>query len=482
MFTVTGNTTMTAKCRAPGSPKRSPKRPRARLARLRPLALCLLGLGLGTGAQAQLGLPTTVTDTVGRTTDTLDRVRRDSLPDAVSALERRLQAPLPDRLPDNLSPPLEPLGALPVSLPILDALGAVAFVDVEVENGWRAVQHEWLLMLAPGELALLKPLNAEILEQRRLPELGLEMVRFRVPARLDSYTALHKALPADLAQRLDRNHIYTPQAGARAPVGDAERPPAPAPVCEQAVKVGMIDTAIATEHPGLVNSRIEQRDFLQEAVGAAGLGQPTGHGTAVAGLLVGVLDGAPARLPDATLYNASVFYSRNEYAQGATMMHLVTGLNWLAEQDVSVINMSLTGPDNRVLATAIGRIAARGTVVVAAAGNEGPAAPALYPAAYKDVIASTAVDNRGQVYRWANRGEHIDFAGPGVSVNTTRGTGEFGHETGTSMAAPAITAHVACALAKQLASPEDVVRYLAGEAKDLGEAGRDPIFGYGLLN
>jgi minor extracellular protease Epr len=459
--------------------RRTPKRRPASLAKLRPLTLCLLGLS--TFAQAQLGLPPTITDPVGRTIDSIEHVRRDALPeipDATNALERRLSAPLPDRLPSNLVPPIEPLGVLPSSLPILDSRGVTAFVEVEVEEGWRAVQHEWLLMLAPGELDLLRPLNAEILEQKSLPELGLEMVRFRVPPRLDSYAALHKALPADLAQRLDRNHIYTPQAGGQSP---ASTQTPRKPLCEQAVKVGMIDTGIATGHPGLINSRIVERNFLPESLRAEGVEPPTGHGTAVAGLMVGVIDGAPARLPEATLYNASVFYSRNQYAQGATMMHLVSGLNWLAEQGVSVINMSLTGPDNRVLATALGRLTGAGMVVVAAAGNEGPAAPPLYPAAYSEVIAATAVDANGQVYRWANRGEHIDFAGLGVSVPTTRGNGEFGHESGTSMAAPTITAHVACALANDLASSADVVRYLAGQAKDLGEAGRDPIFGYGLL-
>ncbi|MAN50786.1 MULTISPECIES: S8 family serine peptidase [unclassified Marinimicrobium] len=445
--------------------------------RLRPLVLCLLGLS--TVAQAQLGLPSAVTDRVDRSIDSVERVHRDTLPaDVTSALERRLTAALPEQLPDTLRPPAEPLDALPSRVPILDSRGATLFMDVEVEDGWRAVQHEWLLMLAPGELALLEPLNVEILEQKRLPKLGLEMVRFRVPARLDSYAALQNTLPADLAERLDRNHIYNPQA-ANPSSESAERPRKP--LCEQPVKVGMVDTAIATEHPGLINSRIVERNFLPDPEGTDEKGPPTGHGTAVAGLMLGIIDETPARLPGATLYNASVFYSRNQYAQGATMMHLVSGLEWLIGQEVSVINMSLTGPDNRVLATVMERLTAGGIAVVAAAGNEGPAAPPLYPAAYSGVIASTAVDADGQVYRWANRGEHIDFAGPGVSVRTTRGTGEFGHESGTSMAAPTVTAHVACALAKQLASSGNVVQYLAGQAKDLGEAGRDPIFGHGLL-
>lgn len=455
-----------------------PAQRRGSAARLRPLVVLLLGLS--SFAQAQLPLPSAATDVLERTRDDVDRIHRDIRRDLPRTLENRLSATLPDRLPPALELPDQALGALPKALPIVDAQGLTAFVDVEVEDGWRAVQREWLVVLAPGEVKLLTQLDAQILEQNRLPELGLEMVRFRVSEALDSRTALGRVLPADLAARLDRNHIYRPQA-------DTIEPPAPASapseaLCPQALKIGMVDTAIAADHPGLADARIVERNFLPAQLSAEeASGPPRAHGTAVAGLLVGTIDDHPARLPEATLYNASVFYSRNQYAQGATMAHLVKGLNWLLEEDVSVINMSLTGPNNRILALAIERVAARGGIVVAAAGNEGPAAPALYPAAYSEVIAATAVDSQERIYRWANRGQHIDFAAPGVSVLTTRSGGGFGRESGTSMAAPVVTAHVACALANEAGSADFVIRRLANQAEDLGDPGHDPVFGHGLL-
>ncbi len=448
-------------------------------ARLRPMMALLLGLS--SLAQAQLSLPSAPTDVLERTGGTVDQVRRDLERDLPRRLENRLSAPLPDSLPLNLELPDQPLGALPKALPILDAEGLTAFVDVEVEDGWRAVQYEWLVILAPGEVELLKQTDARILEQSRLPELGLEMVRFRVPEALDSRTALGQVLPSDLVSRLDRNHIFSPQAGTIEPPTPVLPPQEP--LCSEALKIGMVDTSIATDHPGFGKANIVERNFLPHSLSAGQTsGPPRAHGTAVAGLLVGTIEAQPARLPGATLYNASVFYSRNQYAQGATMAHLVKGLNWLIEEDVGVINMSLTGPDNRILALAIERIVARGRIVVAAAGNEGPAAPALYPAAYPEVIAATAVDSDRQIYRWANRGQHIDFAAPGVSVLTARSEGDFGRESGTSMAAPAVAAHLACALADKPGSTGAVVRRLADRAEDLGDPGRDPVFGHGLLH
>lgn len=440
----------------------------------------VLLLGLSSFAQAQLSLPSAATDVLERTRGDVDQIRRDLERDLPRTLENRLSAPLPDRLPPALELPDQALGALPKALPIVDAQGLTAFVDVEVEDGWRAVQREWLVTLAPGEVKLLTQLDAQILEQSRLPELGLEIVRFRVSEALDSRAALSRVLPSDLSARLDRNHIYGPQT-------DTIEPPAPASpptevLCPQALKIGMVDTAIAANHLGLADAQITERNFLPAQLSAEGAsGPPRAHGTAVAGLLVGSIDDHPARLPGATLYNASVFYSRNQYAQGATMAHLVKGLNWLLEEDVGVINMSLTGPDNRILALAIARLAERGVVVVAAAGNEGPAAPPLYPAAYPEVVAVTAVDSEHRIYRWANRGEHIDFAAPGVSVLTTRSGGGFGRESGTSMAAPVVTAHLACALVEEAGSAEMMIRRLESQAEDLGEAGHDPVFGHGLL-
>lgn len=382
-----------------------------------------------------------------------------------------------NQLVDNTRQLVDPLLKLPQQLPIINNAGKTAFVDVEVENGWRAVQHEWLIMVNENELASLQNLPIRIIEKNRFVELDMTLVRFQVPPELDSPAELKKQLPTDLAARLDRNHIYAAQT---VPNSANQEPVTNSAVCNDNLKVGMIDTAIKIDHPAFktqyANGHIIARNFLDEK-----LAEPDAHGTAVAGLLIGNQDQLKPLLPNATLYTASVFYARNDYAQGATMMNLVRALNWLLTENIHVINMSLAGPDNQILNAAIAKMIGKGTAIVAAAGNEGPAAPPMYPAAYPKVIAVTAVDREQKIYRWANRGNHIYFAASGVSVLTARSTGGLGRESGTSMAAPVVTAFLGCELQKNIGLG-DALNSLQIKAQDLGDTGRDPIFGYGLLN
>lgn len=386
-----------------------------------------------------------------------------------------------DKLVDSTGKLIDPLLKLPEQLPIVNNTGQTAFVDVEVENGWRAVQHEWLVMLDENELVTLQKLPIEILEKTHFAELDLTLIRFRVPAELDSLAALKKQLPADIVKRLDRNHIYAAQAqGQTGAATSSENLPNTKPVCSESLTIGMIDTAIKIDHPAFQTNgtnKIISRDFLEEK-----LTQPDAHGTAVAGLLIGKGENLTPLLPKATLYSASVFYARNDYAQGATMINVVCALNWLVAENVSVINMSLAGPDNQILAKVIAKTLSTGKAIVAAVGNEGPAAPPMFPAAYPGVIAVTAVDREQKIYRWANRGNQVAFAAQGVSVVTARASGGVGRESGTSMASPVVAAFLSCELQNNKLNLTDALKHLTEQAIDLGTPGRDDIFGYGLLD
>ena len=381
-----------------------------------------------------------------------------------------------DKIANSTEKLIDPLIKLPQQLPILNSAGKPAFVDVEVEHGWRAVEREWLIMLDESELINLQKLPVEILEKTRFDELDLTLVRFRAPVDLDSIDALKKQLPEKFSTRLDRNHIYTSQIN-KTP-NEVTTTSLAVPICTNDIKIGMIDTAIKADHLAFKASanKITQKNFLDEQ-----MAQPDAHGTAVAGLLLGQGEELKPLLPNASLYSASVFYAQNEYSQGATMINLVRALNWLISENVSVINMSLAGPDNQILAKVISKTISSGKVVVAAAGNEGPAAPPMFPAAYPGVIAATAVDKEQHIYRWANRGNHIYFSTMGVSVLTARSSGGFGRESGTSMAAPIVAAFVACELVQNIA-PSNLLERLSAKATDLGEQGRDPVFGVGVLD
>ncbi|NNL57332.1 MAG: S8 family serine peptidase [Pseudomonadales bacterium] len=242
------------------------------------------------------------------------------------------------------------------------------------------------------------------------------------------------------------------------------------------MRLGIIDTAVSDNHPAFAGADIEHQAFIP-----AGLMQPQSHGTAVAGVLVGANNGLVPLLGNAKLLVASAFYSRDTSAPGATLMSLVNALGWLAGQRVQVINMSLAGPHNDILQRVIASLAAKNIAIVAAVGNQGPASPPLYPAAYPGVIGVTAVDANQRIYRWANRGEQVDFAAPGVKVATVKSTGGIGHHTGTSIAAPVVSAHLACTLHATKQNVDFALAQLRDRAVDLGEQGRDYTFGDGLL-
>jgi subtilisin family serine protease len=127
-------------------------------------------------------------------------------------------------------------------------------------------------------------------------------------------------------------------------------------------------------------------------------------------------------------------------------------------------------------------------IFVAAAGNGGPGASAAYPAAYNDeVIAVTAVDRNQQLYDHANRGDYIDVAAPGVRIWTALPNNKEGALSGTSFAAPFVTAIVA-AIYKQTLIPQmsDRIHSRAPGALTLAhlstaKLGRDEKVGLGLV-
>jgi len=122
-------------------------------------------------------------------------------------------------------------------------------------------------------------------------------------------------------------------------------------------------------------------------------------------------------------------------------------------------------------------------LLVAAAGNGGPGAPAAFPAAYPGVIAVTAVDAENRLFRRAQRGPHVELAAPGVDVWTAASVSGLRQKTGTSFAVPFVTAALAQARADAPGlSAHDVRRTLGVRARDLGEPGQDPLFGQGLLS
>ena len=298
-----------------------------------------------------------------------------------------------------------------------------------------------------------------------------------------------------------------PPAGSAAAGCDAARCYGPAMIgwhadlgaCARDVVVGIIDTGLDAKHPALKRLHVIQHPADADRRGT------NWHGTAVAALLAGARDSStPGLIPDAQYVIVDAFFSgsgeasqagKSEASSERTITdtdHLLWALQALQHRGAEVINMSLVGPSDPAIHAEIRKMAQDGVVFVAAAGNGGPAGAAAFPAAYPEVIAVTAVDRNKRGYAEANHGGYIDVAAPGVRVWTALPGEAHGFLSGTSFAAPFVTAIAAATYNStpmkvvrghgRAASPKDeVIGRMAIEKLGTGLPGtRDGVFGLGL--
>jgi subtilisin family serine protease len=151
-------------------------------------------------------------------------------------------------------------------------------------------------------------------------------------------------------------------------------------------------------------------------------------------------------LPGAQLYAADIYCAS---PTGGSAGQIAAALGWLAREEVGVINLSLVGPPNQALERMVAAMVARGHLLVAAVGNDGPAAPPLYPASYPGVVGVTAVDRQGQPLPEAARGPQVQFAAPGNQMlSASPGEPPYRPVRGTSYASPIVAGLLAPALAR----------------------------------
>ncbi|MBA4007520.1 MAG: hypothetical protein C0486_01920 [Erythrobacter sp.] len=335
-------------------------------------------------------------------------------------------------------------------------------------DGFRYRRGEFVALdLTAADLAELKAGGFEVVASEKLASVGGTVLLLRGPAQIADEAALDTLETVADPDTIGYNHLFDSSSVQTKRRKGAALPQRVACGCQ----IGLIDTGIATGLAYFKHVTLSQRAFNGK-VAEARL-----HGTAVAHLMAGTKADPAARTK---IFVADIFSGPRESA--GSSFALIKALDWLAAQGVPVINISLSGPRNPAVAGAIARITKRGHVIVAAAGNDGPAAPPVFPGAYDNVVGVTAVDAQNRVYRYANRGAHVDFAARGVAVPAIDAKGEVRDATGTSFAAPLVAARLAHQLGKpDAAAAQRAIRALEAEARDLGPRGRDPIYGAGLV-
>jgi len=159
---------------------------------------------------------------------------------------------------------------------------------------------------------------------------------------------------------------------------------------------------------------------------------------------------------------------------------ILRGLDYAAEHGAQIINMSFAGPKDPLIERGIAATAARGILMVAAAGNAGAKSPPLYPAANPNVIAVSGTDAQEKLFAASNRGNHIAIAAPGTDIFLPAPDEKYQITSGTSFSAAYVSGVAALVLERNPAlKPNDVRAILMKTARDLGAPGRDDQFGAG---
>ena len=349
--------------------------------------------------------------------------------------------------------------------------------QVERDPRGAPVVRSVILALSPSDQALQQALarGFQIQSDETLQPLGERVVTLLAPARLTTRRALRDLRSADPAGTYDFDHLFVSMQTAAAAAAANAGEPTGAPALPELVdiRVGLIDGGVDAEHPVFASRP-------PELSGCDGKPTASEHGTAVASLFVGRSTEFHGAAPGAHLVAVDVYCDGG--APGGRVRDIVAALGTLMAADVRVINMSIVGPDNTVLAAVIRKVIAQSIVVVAASGNDGPNAAPLYPAAYPGVVAVTAVDAHEKPLIEASGGEHVRFAAPGADMLAASLGGQFKAVRGTSYASPLVAGLLARLLAHEDGlAVEQVVQHLAASAADRSKAPRGLRHDYGLV-
>lgn len=363
-----------------------------------------------------------------------------NLPAVGPALQNVLTTPAAQQA---VRPTLEGVGGLPEILvqsgaATLDQLRQMRLEQLvrqnrsvlETDDRGEPVRRGIVVAMDPDPLSLQAAVRSgfRVVHEDPEPQLGIDMVQMAVPPRMSVHSALKLLKRVAPSMQADFDHVFEPAGGA---LGTVAVPVVYSSASAAGRVVGMIDGGVAS-HPSLRAASIEQDGF-------AGPPRATGHGTAVASLLVGSDGRFHGAATGARLYVADI-YGGSEAAGSASV--IVKALAWLASKRPQVINISLVGPPNRILERAIAAVQARGIEVVAAVGNDGPAAPPQYPASYPGVVSVTAVDEHGRALPEAGKPIHLDFAAPGADMAAALPGQGFARVRGTSFASPLVAARL----------------------------------------
>jgi subtilisin family serine protease len=256
----------------------------------------------------------------------------------------------------------------------------------------------------------------------------------------------------------------------------------------EGVVVGVVDTGCDMNHVDLVGNLLSGQAVQDPE---SPMSDPHGHGTFVTGIICakrnnhGIHGVAPKS-------NVRPYRALNEHAVGSGD-HIIEAMHRAIDDQVDIINLSVTmGGKHPAIHDVILRAYKQGIPIIAAAGNGGEFehSDVAVPASYPETIAVGAIDADLKRTYFSQEGGNLDFVAPGFDIRSTFPGSEYRRAHGTSFATPWVAGVVALMIAKHrkyggrtpINNVEDIRQHLSKTSIDLGDAGKDTKYGFGIID
>jgi thermitase len=248
------------------------------------------------------------------------------------------------------------------------------------------------------------------------------------------------------------------------------------------VSVAVIDTGVDETHPDLAGRVVLYKNYVNSGASAH---DDNGHGTHVAGIIAATRNnsiGGVGAAPKAKIYAFKVLGADGSGSDYYVAQAIRDAVDYTPARIISM-SLGVEAPNgDPIISSAVAYAQSKGAVVIAAAGNEGVTTP-TYPAAASGVVGVGAVDSSNRLASFSNYGAtNLDVVAPGVNILSTYPGGGFQYMSGTSMATPFVSGAAALIWsAHPELSATQLIAALQNSATDLGAAGKDSSYGYGLI-
>lgn len=252
------------------------------------------------------------------------------------------------------------------------------------------------------------------------------------------------------------------------------------------IKVAVLDTGVALNHPDLKDTIVAQKDFT----GKGSVDDGQSHGTHCAGIVLARQNatGVIGVAPKAGLMVGKVL---NDAGSG-TLEWIAAGLDWAFENGADVISMSLgASSGSPALEKAVRRVIDGGRILIVAAGNDGQGYDTInFPGAYEDVICVGAINRELLRSGFSSTGANLTIMAPGEDILSCYPPDKFARFSGTSMATPFVAGVAALILSKHrklggktpCENQKQMFEHLTKVAIDIEDDGWDRNTGWGIIN